>query len=93
MLDQDSAIRVQVFLQWRRQVSPDYVANPAAIEAIAERFREAFYGATHPYAGSKGVWDLRIIRVDYLPDPTGQITRLEATVVSIGQNFAETNPA
>lgn len=91
VLDQDSAVRVQVFLPWTAQVRPDFVADPAAIETVAQRMRERFYSATHPYAGSAGVWDLRLVRVDYEEDPIGQVTRLGATIVSIGQNFAETS--
>lgn len=96
VLVQDTAAAVQVFLPWappRGQVRPDFVADPAVLEEYAERLREAVYGGTHPINATRGVWDLRLTRVDYQPDPTGQITRFTATVVAIGENFAETDAA
>jgi hypothetical protein len=90
VIDQDTLVAVQVYLKWSERVDPRATTDPTTIEAYAERFREAVYTATHPYAGSAGVWDLRVLRVVYEDDPTGQRTRFTAFVQAMGQNFAET---
>lgn len=90
VLDQDTTLIVQVYFPWKKEVDPSYVADPTQLETAAEQLREAVYTATRNYAGTAGVWDFRVTRIDYTDDPTGQRTRFEATIQAIGQNFAET---
>lgn len=91
VLDQDTLVAVQVYLRWKPEIRPEQQVDPTTIESYAQRFREALYTATHPMAGSAGVWDFRILRVEYEDDPTGNRSRFTAYVQAIGQNFAETS--
>lgn len=68
---------------------PDLAVDPEAIETIAERIRQrvaAIHGATDSPDASG--WFFRILRTDYPPDPTGNITRLEMTIGGFSQNTA-----
>lgn len=90
VLDQTTVVYVQLFLPWQKKVDPEYVVDPTPLEAAAQAFREAFLAGTHPRAGTTGVWDFRLVAIDYGDDPTGQRTRFLATVQGMGLNYAET---
>lgn len=81
---------VQLFRKWTADVDPNKVVDPTAIEEFAERIRraceeDASQGAT---AGTAHLWYYSVTRIDYPPDPGGNITRLLATVVGRAQNPA-----
>lgn len=77
-------VRVQVYNFWDKQVDNNQTVDPATIESWAHRFRTALRGAGTP--GTGDVWFLRLLDISYPPDPTGNITRFEATVAGWGGN-------
>lgn len=91
VLDQDTTIIVQLFLPWTKRIDPAQVLDPTALEGYAERLREAHYTAQLSQVGTGSFWEWRVTRIDYLLDPTGQVTRFEATIRAKGQNYAETH--
>lgn len=92
VLDQDTIVMVQLFLDWPRgRLDPKVVIDPTVLEGYAERLREAHYTAGATFVGTGSFWDWRVARIDFLEDPTGQVTRFEATIKAIGQNYAETH--
>lgn len=83
---------VQLFGKWTAEVNPDQTVDPTLVEEWAERIRracnsDAFEGAT---AGTSHLWYYSVSRIEYPPDPGGNISRLLATVVGKAQNSALT---
>lgn len=85
-LDQAVEAIIQLYAQWDKQIDPEQSVSPALIEDYAERVKRALLAVNSP--GTEKGWFFRVIRVDYLPDPTGNITRAELTVRSFGENTA-----
>jgi hypothetical protein len=80
-------ITVQVFSRWEKMADRAQTVSPALIEEWAERFRRCIQKeGVDPQTGRVWYFDLEIIR--YRPDPTGNITRFEATVIARGNNSA-----
>lgn len=77
-------MRVQFYGRWDADGDPGRVIDPAKVEAYADRLRRAV-GAGHP-AVSADLWWFDLIEVTYPADPTGNITRFEATVLAHAQN-------
>ena len=77
-------VRVQVYGFWDKQVDNAQTVDPSAIEAWAHRFRVALRAQAQGTTGD--FWFLRLVAVDYPPDPTGNITRFEAEVHGWGAN-------
>lgn len=81
---------VQLFGKWTAEVDPDKTIDPTPIEDWAERIRRAchgdgFEGTT---AADEHLWFYGVQRIDYPPDPGGNISRLLVTVVGKAQNAA-----
>lgn len=92
VLDQTTTVMVQLFLAWPRgRLDPSVVIDPTVIEGYGERIREGHFTAQQSFTGTGSFWDWRVTRIDYTEDPTGQVTRLEATIQATGQNYAETH--
>lgn len=81
---------VQVFRQWDKKIDPEQTVSPAEIEAYAQRFRKALRASAHPYLGDEGLWFYRVTRIDYPPDPSGNITRFVATIKAWSENAGVT---
>lgn len=79
-------IIVQVFSRWEKVVDRAQTVSPAKIEEWAERFRRSIQSGVDPRTSR--VWYFDLERIRYNPDPTGNITRFEATVIARGNNSA-----
>lgn len=95
MNDQELTVTVQFYLKYEKTVpiDPKLVLSPADIEDVVERFQQAVQGAIGS-GSTSGRWYYNITQVQYPPDPLGQRTRAEVTVVAHGSNPAiiETAP-
>lgn len=83
---------VQLFGKWTAEVDPDKTVDPTPIEEWAERIRRACQSDASEGAeeGTAHLWFYSVQRVDYPADPSGNISRLLATVVGKAQNPALT---
>lgn len=81
---------VQLFRKWTAEVDPNKAVDPTAIEEFGERIRRACEedSAQGAEAGTSHLWFYSVRRIEYPPDPGGNITRLLATVVGTAQNPA-----
>jgi hypothetical protein len=84
----DTTIYVQIFRQWDNNLDPEQIVDPTAIEEWAERLRRAVRADIDVNPGDEHLWFFRITKVDYPPDPSGNISRLLATIVTFAQNPA-----
>ena len=82
----DSTIIVQLYLGFDPDPNEDYVRDPNVIIGYADRFRRAFQSQSS--GTTEDLWFLRLTQVAYPPDPTGNSSRFEATVVGYSQNPA-----
>lgn len=78
-------ILVQFYARWNKEINPEQSVDPVKIETYAERFRRALRTGD---PNQNGLWYFRLLSVNYPPDPTGNITRFEATVEAVGNNSA-----
>lgn len=80
---------VQLYLQWDKEIDPAQTVSPKPIEEAAERITRALE-AVEPNNHGAGphLWEAHVTRVTYPQDPTGNMTRLEATVFGRAQNSA-----
>jgi len=85
-IDTTTEVRVQIYCQWDKQVDPEQSVSPALVEGFVDRAKRALRAVNQP--GAEKVWFFLVPRVDYLPDPTGNITRAELVVRSQGENVA-----
>lgn len=83
----DTIIYVQLFRQWDNRIDATQEVDPAAIEEWAERFRR-MCEADKNTPGDQHVWYFTVQRIEYPPDPSGNISRLLATVSVQGENSA-----
>lgn len=79
-------VLVQVFLPWPKVVDNDRTEDPAAIEQLAEDFREEV--RQRQDTATEEVWFMRVERLWYPDDPVGQKTRFYAHVRGMTQNTA-----
>lgn len=86
----EPTVYIQLFGQWTPEVDPDRRIDPAPIEAWAERIRRALKadGNQGSVGADEHLWYYQVVRIDYPPDPGGNISRLLATVVGKAQNSA-----
>jgi hypothetical protein len=78
---------VQLFGQWNAEVNPKQTVDPTPVEEWAERIRRALQADDFPGTGATShLWFYGVTRIEFPPDPGGNITRLLATVVGKGQN-------
>jgi hypothetical protein len=76
------------------QIYPAYVADidehqqvdPRIIVRVGEELRDAFQNASGGV--SSDLWFLRLLRIEYPDDPTGNRSRLEAYIEGYGNNSA-----
>lgn len=78
-------LAVQYFNQYEKKVDRQQTVDPAVIEDLAEKFR-ATLKAADPKTGAVGYFELS--RIEYPPDPTGNMTRFVAYVTAYGNNSA-----
>lgn len=83
----NTTVYVQLFRQWSNDLDPNEKVSPKVIEEWAERLRRACEKQLN-VGSDEHVWYFRVARVDYPPDPSGNISRLLATVFVDGQNPA-----
>lgn len=84
----DTVVFVQLFRRWSNDLDPAQTVDPGSIEEWAERLRRAVRADLDSLPGSEHLWYFRVQKVEYNPDPTGNISRLLATVVVEAQNPA-----
>lgn len=81
---QETTVFVQLFGYWKKEITPMQTVSPAAAEEWAERIRRAVERAS--FAADAHLWYFTVQRIEYPKDPTGNITRLVATVVAHSDN-------
>lgn len=81
---------VQLFGKWRAEVDANRSIDPTPMEEWAERIRRACRsdGQEGVEGGDEHLWYYAVTRIEYPPDPGGNISRLLATVVGKAQNPA-----
>lgn len=77
---------LQVYLAYEAVPDETIARDPAEIEAVAARLRDAFQ--TESNGANPDFWFLRLSNIDYPDDPTGNRTRLEARFIARAQNTA-----
>lgn len=79
---------IQLFGKWTAEVDPDKTIDPTPVEEWAERIRRACQadGVEGADDGDEHLWYYSVTRIDYPPDPGGNISRLLVTVVGKAQN-------
>lgn len=83
----DMQITVQFYLGYDAQPDENISRDATVVSEYADRFRAAFAGPGCR-VDDGDAWYLRFTGVDYPPDPTGNKTRFEATIVGVGPNRA-----
>jgi hypothetical protein len=84
MLEVD--VLLQVYLKFEPVPDENIAVDPTAIESAADRLRTAFQDES----GGTGsdMWFLRLRRIEFPDDPTGNKTRLEAHITGWANNDA-----
>lgn len=85
-LVEDTTVTVQLFAKWKREINPEETVSPDLIEEWAERLRRACRADGLGAPGNAHLWYYRVLKVEFPHDPSGNITRLLATVQSSSQN-------
>lgn len=78
-------IIVQFFGKYEKKVDRQQSVDPGVIEDQAEVFRQLLAGDPR----SADVWWFELMRLDYPPDPTGNITRFVAYVTARANNTSQ----
>lgn len=94
-LDQQTTVTVQFYMKYEKTkpINPKLVLSPALAESTVETFQTAVREQIgEDTSGERWFWDITAIQ--YPPDPIGQKTRAEITLVARGNNPAlvETTP-
>lgn len=79
---------LQIYMAYDAEPDETIVVDPSVIEAYGDRLRTAFN--TQSSGNSADMWFLRLQRIDYPDDPTGNKSRLEARIEGYAQNLAGT---
>jgi hypothetical protein len=77
---------LQFYLAYEDEPDENISRDPAEIEAVADALRRAF--EDNSSGSTADMWYLRWKGCDYPPDPTGNITRLEAEIEGRAANTA-----
>lgn len=77
---------LQFYLPFRAEPDETIAVDPTAIEAAADRIRRAFGGNSSGITAD--MWFIRLRRIEYPDDPSGNKTRLEATITAWCENPA-----
>lgn len=80
------SLLLQYYLPFKEKPDENYAVDPVAIEAIADRIRRAFRAQSG--GTTSDMWFLRLRRIEYPDDPTGNKTRLEAQITAWCDNPA-----
>ena len=83
----DIGILVQFYLGYDAEPDETIVRDSTVIEGYANRLRAQFAGAG-ARVDTGDAWYLRWTGVEYPVDPTGNITRFEATIIGEAKNAA-----
>ena len=83
----DLGILVQFHLGFAAVPDENIVRDSTVVEGYGDRLRAAFAGAGCR-VDDGDAWYLRFTAIDYPVDPTGNITRFEATIVGEAYNRA-----
>jgi hypothetical protein len=76
---------VQFFGKYEKKVDRNQSIDPSAVEAAAETFAELL--ASNPR--NANIWYFELTRLEYPPDPTGNITRFVAYVTARANNLSQ----
>lgn len=87
-LVQDSLLVVQLFRQWDNKIDANQTVDPSDIEEWGERLRLAAASDLGNVPGDPNLWYYRVIKIDYNPDPSGNVSRLVATILAESANSA-----
>jgi hypothetical protein len=79
-------LRVQIYLAYEDNIDENQAVDPTLIEGYADRLRRAF--GDNSSGSADDMWWVRLTNVEYPPDPTGNISRLEALVIAQCDNPA-----
>jgi hypothetical protein len=79
-------IKVQLYLNWDKEINPFQAVDPRIIADYGQRFREACRDASLTYSGE--FWFFNVMDLRYPHDPTGNKTRFEASIKAWGENAA-----
>lgn len=77
---------LQIYMAYEAEPDETIAVDPTVIEGYADRLREAF--RTQSSGNTGDMWFLRLQRIDYPDDPTGNKSRLEARIEGYGNNQA-----
>lgn len=77
---------LQLYLGFDSELEEDKIVDPTVIEGYAHRIRKAFN--TQSSGTLPDLWFVRLTRIEYPDDPTGNKTRLEAFITGYAQNDA-----
>ena len=77
---------LQIYLPYDPTPDEHIAVNPATIEGYANRVREAF--RTQSSGTGADFWFLRLRRIEFPDDPTGNKSRLEAYITGFAENPA-----
>jgi hypothetical protein len=83
-----TTIYVQLYRQWDNALDAAQTVDPSLIEEWAERLRRAVRADLDEAGFDAHLWYFRVTKIDYNPDPSGNISRLLATVEAESQNAA-----
>lgn len=86
----DIEVLLQVYLPYSATPDETIVVDPGVIEGYANRLRTAL--APSGAMATDNLWGLRVTDVDFPDDPTGNKTRLEATIAGFADNPAALGP-
>lgn len=84
-------VTLQFYLAYEAEPDETIAVDPRVITGYGHRLREAF--RANSSANSPQMWFLRLISIQYPPDPTGNASRLEARITGFAENAAGTPPA
>lgn len=77
---------LQIYMAYTAEPDETIQVDPGVIEDYGDRLREAF--RTQSSGNTSEMWFLRLTRIDYPDDPTGNKSRLEARIEGHGNNQA-----
>lgn len=79
-------VKVQLYLAFTAEPDENIAVDPATIEGYADRLRRAF--GPNSSGLTSDMWYLRLTQIDFPDDPTGNKSRLEATIEAACDNPA-----
>lgn len=79
-------VTLQIYLAYDATPDSDIAVDPSVIEGYGGRLRSAFRTASS--GATNDLWFLRLRRIDYPDDPTGNKSRLEALIEGRAENAA-----